>query len=297
MTSLLVHHQYTPPSLSSPGIRVSPLRRLESSSTMVELKQLHSQVMRLGLAADNEAMGCVVKFCALSKNGDLGYALQMFDTMPQPDAFIYNTVMRGYLQCQLPRDCIVLYSRMLQDSVPPNRYTFPSIVRACCADGAVGEGKQVHAHVVKLGFGDDGFCQNNLIHMYVKFQSLEEARRVFDKMPQDVVSWTTLITGYSQCGFIDEAFEIFELMPEKNSVSWNAMFSSYVRSDRFHEAFALFQRMRVENVKELDKFMAASMLLACTGLGALEQGKWIHGYIEKSGIELDSKLATMIIDM
>ncbi|KAM1403327.1 hypothetical protein ACFX2I_011947 [Malus domestica] len=297
MTSLLVHHQYTPPSLSSPGIHVSPLRRLESSSTMVELKQLHSQVMRLGLAADNEAMGCVVKFCALSKNGDLGYALQMFDTMPQPDAFIYNTVMRGYLQCQLPRDCIVLYSRMLQDSVPPNRYTFPSIVRACCADGAVGEGKQVHAHVVKLGFGDDGFCQNNLIHMYVKFQSLEEARRVFDKMPQDVVSWTTLITGYSQCGFIDEAFENFELMPEKNSVSWNAMFSSYVRSDRFHEAFALFQRMRVENVKELDKFMAASMLLACTGLGALEQGKWIHGYIEKSGIELDSKLATMIIDM
>ncbi|KAB2634219.1 pentatricopeptide repeat-containing protein [Pyrus ussuriensis x Pyrus communis] len=264
---------------------------------MVELKQLHSQIIRLGLAADNDAMGRAIKFCALSKNGDLGYALQVFDTMPQPDAFIYNTVMRGYLQCQLPRDCIVLYSRMLQDSVPPNRYTFPSIVRACCDDGAVGEGKQVHAHVVKLEFGDDGFCQNNLIHMYEKFQSLEEARRVFDKMPQaDVVSWTTLIAGNSQCGFIDEAFEIFELMPEKNSVSWNAMISSYVQRNRFHEAFALFQRMRVENV-ELDKFMAASMLSACTGLGALEQGKWIHGYIEKSGTELDSKLATTIIDM
>ncbi|KAM0962420.1 hypothetical protein ACFX13_021969 [Malus domestica] len=299
MTSLLVLQPTgpTPASLSSPRTHISPLRGLESCSTMAELKQLHSQVIRLGLAADNDAMGRVIKFCALSKNGDLGYALQVFDAMPQPDAFIYNTVMRGYLQYQLPRDCIVLYSQMLQDFVTPNRFTFPSVVRACCADGAVGEGKQVHAHVVKLGFGDDGFCQNNLIHMYVKFQSLDEARRVFDKMPRvDVVSWTTLIAGYSQWGFVDEAFEMFELMPEKNSVSWNAMISSYVQSDRFHEAFALFQRMRVENV-ELDKFMAASMLSACTGLGALEQGKWIHGYIEKSGIELDSKLATTIIDM
>ena len=43
--------------------------------------------------------------------------------------------------------------------------------------------------------------------------------------------------------------------------------------------------------------MAASMLSACTGLGSLKQGQWIHEYIEKSGIELDSKLATAIIDM
>jgi pentatricopeptide repeat protein len=113
---------------------------------------------------------------------------------------------------------------------------------------------------------------------------------------RDVVSWTSLITGYSQWGFVDEAFEVFELMPERNSVSWNAMIAAYVQSNQFHEAFALFDRMRAEKVA-LDKFVAASMLSACTGLGALEQGKWIHGYIEKSGIELDSKLATTIIDM
>ncbi|KAH0993210.1 hypothetical protein GBA52_004693 [Prunus armeniaca] len=156
MTSLQVL-QATPPHLSSPKTQISPLRGIESCSTMAELKQLHSQVIRLGLAADNDAMGRVIKFCALSKNGDLGYALQVFDTMLHPDAFIYNTVMRGYLQCQLPRNCIVLYSQMLQDSVTPNKYTFPSVIRACCNDDAIGEGKQVHAHVVKLGYGADGF--------------------------------------------------------------------------------------------------------------------------------------------
>lgn len=264
---------------------------------MLELKQFHSQVIKLGLSADNDAMGRVIKFCAVSDNGDLNYALQVFDALPHPDAFIYNTIMRGHLQLPFPRKCILFYSRMLCDSATPNRFTFPSVIRACSADNAVEEGRQVHAHVFKFGFGADGFSQNNLIHMYVNFQSMEGARKVFDKMPmKDVVSWTTLFTGYSQCGLVDKAFEVFELMPERNSVSWNAMIASYVQSNRFHEAFALFRRM-LEEKWALDKYLAASMLVACTGLGALEQGKWIHGYIQKSGIELDPKLATTIIDM
>lgn len=242
-------------------------------------------------------MGRVIKFCAVSDNGDLSYALQVFETLPHPDVFVYNTIMKGHLQWQFTRDCILFYSRMLFESATPNRFTFPLVIRACSADNAVEEGRQVHAHVFKYGFGADGFSQNNLIHMYVNFHSLEEARTVFDKMPlRNVVSWTTLITGYSQCGLVDEAFEVFELMGERNSVSWNAMIACYVQSNRFHEAFALFHRMRAEKW-ELNKYLAASMLVACTGLGALEQGKWIHGCIKKSGIELDSKLATTIIDM
>lgn len=76
--------------------------------------------------------------------------------------------------------------------------------------------------------------------MYMSFQCLEEARQVFDWMPhRDIVSWTTLISGYSQWGCVDAASEVFELMPERNSVSWNAMIAAYVRSNRFQEAFAL----------------------------------------------------------
>jgi len=69
-----------------------------------------------------------------------------------------------------------------------------------------------------------------------------------------------------------------------------------MQASRFKDAFDLFDRMREEGV-ELDRFVAASMLSACTGLGALDQGQWIHAYIEKTGIELDPKLATTIIDM
>ncbi|XP_062082770.1 pentatricopeptide repeat-containing protein At5g66520-like isoform X2 [Humulus lupulus] len=251
MGSLVVFGMSSPISgaSSSPSL-ASPLHHLHSCSSMSDLKQFHSQVIRLGLSTDNYAMGHLIKFCALSNSGDITYALHLFDSLPHPDAFIYNTIIRGHLQSESPINSFLFYSQMLHDSVIPN-----------------------------------------------SFQSPVEARRVFDSMPlRDVVSWTTLIAGYSQCGFVDEAFQLFELMPERNAVTWNAMIASYVQNNRFHEAFALFRRMREEEVT-LDKYLAASMLTACTGIGALHQGKWIHDYIEKSCIELDSKLVTTIIDM
>ncbi|XP_010251726.1 PREDICTED: pentatricopeptide repeat-containing protein At5g66520-like [Nelumbo nucifera] len=296
MTSLVLP-QDPPPSLGLPRTQRPTFHCVEFCSTMAQLKQFHSQIIRLGLSTDNDAMGRIIKFCAISESGDLNYALKVFDKLPHPDAFIYNTIIRGYLEAQLTRNCIFFYFRMLQDSVAPNRFTFPSILRACCMDNATEEGKQIHAHVLKFGFGEDLVSQNNLIHMYANFGRLGEAQRVFDKIHQpDVVSWITLITGYSRLGFVDQAYKVFSLMPERNSVSWNAMIAAYVQSNRFHEAFAVFDRMRAEKV-ELDKFVAASMLSACTGLGALERGEWIHGYIESRGIEMDSKLATTVIDM
>lgn len=177
---------------------------------MAELKQFQSQIIRFGLSTDNDAIGRLIKFCAVSKYGDLHYALLLFNSIPYPDAFIYNTLIRAYLQFQSPKSSLLLYLQMLHNSVFPNKFTFPSLIRACCIDNAVKEGKQIHAHVVKFGFTTDRFSNNNLIHMYANFQSLEEARRVFDSIElPDLVAWTTLVTGYSQLGFVDEASLIF----------------------------------------------------------------------------------------
>ncbi|XP_051152998.1 pentatricopeptide repeat-containing protein At5g66520-like [Andrographis paniculata] len=284
-------------SISLANSRASQLNNLDSCSSMAELKQRHACIVKLGLSSDNDAMGRVIKFCSLSKSADLDYALKVFDTLPRPDAFIYNTIFRGYLQEHMYRRCIVLYAKMLDSFVTPNKFSFPPVIRACCVDLAVKEGKQVHAQVIKFGFGQDSFCQNNLIHMYVNFDSLEEGRRVFDNLEKkDDVSWTTLISGYSSQGFVGEALGIFESLPVKNSAAWNAVIAAFVQNNRFHEAISLFNRMRNENVS-IDKFVAASMLSACTGLGALKQGEWIHDYINSSGIEVDAKLATTIIDM
>ncbi|KAK9139072.1 hypothetical protein Scep_008753 [Stephania cephalantha] len=275
---------------------------------MADIKQFHSQLIRLGLSTDNDAMGRLIKFCSVSETGDLYYALKVFEQMPHPDPFVYNTLIRGFSRApQLAHHSALLYIQMLQQEQPllqPNKFTFPPLVKSCCCSccGEIGDahvefGRQVHAHVVKFGFCEDVFTQNSLIDMYVGWGLLVEGRRVFDEMPErDVVSWTSLVNGYSRRGLVDEAFEVFEAASERGSVGWNAMVAGFVRSGRLREAFALLERMWAEE-KKLDKYAAASMLAACAGLGALEQGELIVDYLKKSGIELDGKLSTAVIDM
>ncbi|KZV34825.1 pentatricopeptide repeat-containing protein-like [Dorcoceras hygrometricum] len=274
-----------------------PLKSLRSCSTMEELKQYQAQIIKLGHSSDNDAMGRVIKYCALSKSGDLNHALKVFAMLRIPDVFVYNFILRGYLGADLCRKCVLFYSYMLERFVMPNKFTFPPVIRACSIDNAVEEGKQVHGQVIKLGFGQDSFCQNNLIHMYVNFDSLDQARLVFDKLDEkDDVSWTTLIRGYSQLGCIDIVLDVFESMAVKNSAVWNSFITAYVQNKQFHKAFYMFDWMLREDVV-MDNFVAASMLSACTRVGALERGNWIYKCIQSSGIQVDPKLATTIIDM
>ncbi|KAJ0653646.1 putative tetratricopeptide-like helical domain superfamily [Helianthus annuus] len=76
--------------------------------------------------------------------------------------------------------------------------TYSELIKCCLARGAVREGKQVHKHVFSAGYQQKTFLINTLINMYVKFNLLDEARKLFDEMPKrNVVSWTTMIATFS----------------------------------------------------------------------------------------------------
>ncbi|KAL2338884.1 hypothetical protein Fmac_013330 [Flemingia macrophylla] len=257
---------------------------------MAEVKQQHSLLVRWGLSSDKHAMTGIVRFCSLSKEGDISYALKLLATLPNPDTFLYNTLFKALSSTQT----LSLYSHMLQRSLAPNAFTFPSLLKSSTT---LRQTHQLHAHLIKFAFASHTVALNTLIHVYFAFGSPHEATKLFRTMSHpDVVSWTTLVSGFSLLGLVDEAFRVFQLMPCRNSVSWNAMIASFVRNNRFREAFDLFGRMREEGV-EMDRFVAATMLSACTGVGALDQGRWIHSCVERTGIVLDLKLGATIVDM
>ncbi|KAG0482521.1 hypothetical protein HPP92_010605 [Vanilla planifolia] len=108
------------------------------------------------------------------------------------------------------------------------------------------------------------------------------SRKLFDEMPlRDAVSWTNLMKGYVKQGQLTTAQELFDEMPHRNEVSWVVIIAGYVKVGRYHDAIELFNSMLQSSSNRPNEAALVLVLSACTHIGAVSQGRWIHAYIDK----------------
>ncbi|KAK9914238.1 hypothetical protein M0R45_038028 [Rubus argutus] len=137
---------------------------------------------------------------------------------------------------------------------------------------------------------------NSMITGYAEVRDVGNARDLFERMPEkDVVSWTLMIRVYANARDLKTARRFFEIMPCKNVVSWNSMISSYTQHGQHEESLDLFVQMQFNGIVP-DKYTFVSILSACSQLGALEFGKWIH-YVIEDWSQFGAILGTALIDM
>ncbi|XP_042515414.1 pentatricopeptide repeat-containing protein At5g48910-like [Macadamia integrifolia] len=309
---------------------LSTLLNTNCSTSLQHLKQTHAQIIRIGLSQDSYVAGSLVKCYANPYFSSLGCALKVFNQVPQPNAFLWNSMIKGFLENNASDEAITLYRKMVVADSKPNKFTFPTLFKACAVARAVEEGFQVHAHALKHGLirGDghirssgiqmyascsrvlearlmldggagesDAVCWNAMIDGYFKNGDMEAARGLFESMPErNVDSWNAMISGYTRCGMIDAAKQLFDAMPQRNEISWSAMIDGCNKGGRFKDALMVFHQMQREGVRPR-KFVLSSVLAACANVGALDQGRWIETYIKRDSIRLDAVLGTSLVDM
>ncbi|KAK6919489.1 Pentatricopeptide repeat [Dillenia turbinata] len=105
-----------------------------------------------------------------------------------------------------------------------------------------------------------------------------------------------MLSGLLRIGDLDNAGKLFDEMPVKDVVSWSALIGGYVQCGMSKQALGVFREMQVANVKPNDVTLV-NVLAACAHLGALEQGKWVHGYLKSNRVELSVFLGSSLIDM
>lgn len=160
----------------------------------------------------------------------------------------------------------MLYKTMLQNSVEPDRFTFACTLKACSRIRALEEGEQIHAQILKSGFGCRQLVTNTLIHLY------------------------------AICGRIDIARKMFDRMSNRDVFSWNSMFSGYVKTECWREIVDLFNEMRDLGVK-FDEVTLINVLMACGRLADIELGGLISEYMEEKELNGNVKLMTAVVDM
>ncbi|KDO57336.1 hypothetical protein CISIN_1g010881mg [Citrus sinensis] len=264
---------------------------------MKQIKQIQSHLTVSGTLWDPFAVGKIIGFCSASDIGDLSHGYRLFVCLQYRTTFIWNTMIRGFAEKNEPIKAFALYKQMLRSDFLPNNYTFSFILRACADTSCLFVGLICHAQVIRLGWESYDFVLNGLLHLYATCNCMDPARKLFDmSVNRDVISWTSLINGYAKSGQISIARQMFDKMPEKNAVSWSAMINGYVQVDLFKEALEHFNYMQLCGFRPNHAGIVGA-LTACAFLGALDQGRWIHAYVDRNGIELDIILGTAIIDM
>ncbi|KAK9132970.1 hypothetical protein Scep_012498 [Stephania cephalantha] len=297
------------------------------STQPTHLTQIHSLLLKTSLLSNNFILANFLR--RIISNTNLLYARSVFDQISNPDAFIWNSMIRAYLAAQIPQQSIALFDQMRrEEGVLIDSFNVSLVVQACGRAGDVEYGLRVHTHVFKRGFCSDLFVQTALIEMYAKLGfvgvaervlgEIEEpdlvmynvllgehvrvgevalARRLFDEMPErDLVSWNTMVHGFVRCGDVGGAREVFDEMPERDLVGWSSMIAGYAKSARPSEAVKLFYEMQLDHVRP-DGVVMVSVLSACGEMGALGMGRMVHEYIARNRIEVDVKLGTSLVDM
>lgn len=151
---------------------------------------------------------------------------------------------------------------------------------------------------MKSGHSSDVYVVSSVISAYSKHGEIHDARRVFDESPnRNVVCWTSLVSGYCGCGLVNEARDLFDAMPQRNDASYSAMVSGYVGNGCFGEGIELFRDLKRSFARVRPNGpLLVSVLSACTAVGAFEEGKGIHSYVEENGLEYELELGTALID-
>ncbi|GFY82577.1 tetratricopeptide repeat (TPR)-like superfamily protein [Actinidia rufa] len=105
-----------------------------------------------------------------------------------------------------------------------------------------------------------------------------------------------IVTMYGKCGSLDDAVQAFELLSDKNAISWSAMITGFSQSGDPEKALKLFSKMHFSGMMP-SEYTLVGVLNACSDISAAGEGKQVHGYLVKLGFESQIYIMTALVDM
>ncbi|RZB96449.1 pentatricopeptide repeat-containing protein DOT4, chloroplastic-like [Glycine soja] len=200
-----------------------------------------------------------------SKCGNLNGANEVFVKMGETTIVSWTSIIAAHVREGLHYEAIGLFDEMQSKGLRPDIYAVTSVVHACACSNSLDKGREVHNHIKKNNMGSNLPVSNALMNMYAKCGSMEEANLIFSQLPvKNIVSWNTMIGGYSQNSLPNEALQLF---------------------------------LDMQKQLKPDDVTMACVLPACAGLAALEKGREIHGHILRKGYFSDLHVACALVDM
>ncbi|XP_062209032.1 putative pentatricopeptide repeat-containing protein At1g56570 [Phragmites australis] len=195
------------------GVELSPFTcsiAIHACASVANLyfgQQIHVLSIRKALRANLAVANSLVNmYCTCASIMD---ARRLFDEMSERNLVTWNTIIAGCSR----RDPLMALQLLVDMDLEPNCLTLTGITSACAGLAALRCGQQVHGAVIRKYYGEDLKISNALVDMYSKCGTISYAKKVFNMIScKDILSWTSMISGYGTNGYVSEAIELFNSM-------------------------------------------------------------------------------------
>ncbi|XP_024012157.1 putative pentatricopeptide repeat-containing protein At5g08490 isoform X2 [Eutrema salsugineum] len=143
---------------------------------------------------------------------------------------------------------------------------FSDVVKACASVSELTSGRALHGTVAKLGHMACNEVSKSVLNMYAKCRRIDDCQKLFRQMNSvDPVVWNILLTGLS------------------NSCA--------------HETMRFFKAMHFADEPKPSSVTFAIVLPVCVRLGNSYNGKILHSYIIKIGLDEDTLVGNALVSM
>uniref|UniRef100_A0ACD5VHN6 Uncharacterized protein n=1 Tax=Avena sativa TaxID=4498 RepID=A0ACD5VHN6_AVESA len=179
--------------------------------------QLHALLMKVGydlsVLSGTSLISLYARCCQLEN------ACRIFQNMPVKNTVSWTALISGYAQDNQIEPCLQVFQLMRQSACRPNDITFATIFSVCTNHALLALGKSVHGIELRMGFDLCVHVSNALISMYAKCGSIDEAQFIFARIAcKDLVSWNSMIFGYSQHGLAEHCLSLLREMEQQHIV-------------------------------------------------------------------------------
>ncbi|XP_059642026.1 pentatricopeptide repeat-containing protein At1g74600, chloroplastic [Cornus florida] len=214
-----------------------------------EAIQIHCLIFKSGFYCDSAVKASLINM--YSKIGAIDLSEMVFrESEDSKHLGTWAVMVSTLVQNENPERAINLFLRIFQEGLRPDKFCSSSVLSIV---DCLNLGTQIHCYTIKAGLVFDVSVGCSLFTMYSKCGSLEDSYEVFDQITEkDVVSWASMIAGFAEHGCADRAIQLFREM--------------------------LFVKTRP------DEMTLTAVLTACSALHFLKTGKEIHGYALRGGV-------------
>ncbi|KAK6157862.1 hypothetical protein DH2020_012110 [Rehmannia glutinosa] len=229
-----------------------------------EGKSVHGYVIRNNVDLDKDFLRSSL-IDLYANCGHLRYGRQVFDATQDKHVISWNILISGYVRAQMADEALSLFLEMLIEGILPDSFALASALSACGIIGLSELGCQIHCLIIKTNLQNE-FLENALIDMY------------------------------SKCGFINSSIRIFHDTQKGSVITWNSMMCGFSQNGYSKEALSLFDEMYAKCL-DMDEVTFLSVIQACSNLGFIDKGKWIHHKLIIFGVRKDMYIDTALANM